>query len=848
MSTDGLTLERLRTIEAKWQKKWSEDKLFKSQIDITRPKYYVLEMFPYPSGEMHMGHVRNYSIGDAFARFKRMQGYNILHPMGFDSFGLPAENAAITHGERPQEWTERNISLIKNGLKRMGFAYDWDREIQTHKPEYYKWNQWLFLQFYKHGIAYKKKAPANWCPSCKTVLANEQVIDGECWRCSTKVVLKEMEQWFLKITDYADELLRDLEKLEGWPERVKKMQENWIGRSEGILVNFRLKDTGEVMPVFTTRPDTLFGVTFMVFAPTHPKVQDLIKSTPYEEKVKQFIETTITQDRFGLSKEKEGLFIGKYAINPVNNEEVPIFVANFVLMEYGTGFIMGVPAHDQRDFEFAKKYNIPIKVVIQPEDRELRAEEMSEAFVEEGILMNSGQFSGMRSQKAIVEISKWLESSGLGKRTVQYKLRDWLISRQRYWGTPIPVVYCPQCGIIPVDEHSLPIFLPTDVTFTGQGNPIETSKSFLQTECPKCGGKARRETDTMDTFVDSSWYYLRFCDPKNDDKPFSKEKAEYWMPVDQYIGGIEHAILHLLYSRFFTKVLRDLGLVEFNEPFNKLLTHGMVLKDGYAMSKSRGNVVSPAEILNQYGADVLRLYMLSVALPESEIEWTEKGIPTAYRFIKRVWDLVNAIVEKNEQARERSTSKTMGFYHRYIQALTQKTIRAVTKQFEELRFSTAVATLSSLLDVLREYLSLETIDIETAKDSAMSLVLMLTPFIPHVCEELWRILGEEGYVSIAYWPKINMAKYDEKILDIIKSYKKIEEDIKKIMKATKMTPTKAIIYVIPTELEKYEELKVYLKRRLKIETFIYATNDPNKYDPKNKAKSAKMGRPGIYLE
>jgi len=850
-----LTPEKLRTIEVKWQKEWTEKNLFRSEIDVDRPKYYVLEMFPYPSGEMHMGHVKNYSLGDAFARFKRMQGYNVLYPMGFDSFGLPAENAAIKHGEHPNDWTERNISLIKNGLKRMGFSYEWEREINTHRPEYYRWNQWLFLKFYEQGIAYRREALANWCPSCDTVLADEQVIDGKCWRCSSEVVLKELEQWFFKITDYAEKLLQDLKKLDGWPERVKKMQENWIGKSAGIMVNFKLKDTGETMPVFTTRPDTLFGVTFMVFAPEHPKVLTLVKGTSYEEKVRQFV-NKVLQNRFRRGdedREKEGLFIGKYAINPVNGEEIPIYIASFVVMEYGTGFIMAVPAHDQRDFEFAKRYGVPIKVVIRPEDRELKAEEMEAAFVEEGILVNSGQFDGTRSDEAIEKISDWLEISNIGKRSVQYRLRDWLISRQRYWGTPIPIVHCQKCGIVPVPEPSLPVMLPTDVIFTELGNLIETSKTFLQTRCPKCAGEASGEKDAMDTFVDSSWYYLRFCDPKSQDEPFSVNSVKYWMPVDQYIGGIEHAILHLLYSRFFTKVLRDMGLVEFDEPFSRLLTHGMVLKGGVAMSKSRGNVVPPNNILQQYGADVLRLYILSVALPESEIEWSDEGVPSAFRFISRVWNLVNTAVKETEDSEATNVTSEIGFDDLYTQALTQRTIEEVTAGLEQLRFSSVITIISNLIDALREYLdqaseilSAEQIDI--IKDSARSLVLMLTPFIPHVCEELWRLLKENGYVSVAAWPTVCPEKYHRKVLETINSYRKILGDIRKIEIVTKKAAERVYIYVIPSELEKFKELSSYLRRYMNVDVTIYATNDPSRYDPKNKAKTARIGRPGIYLE
>lgn len=848
LTEEALDPKRLVAIEVKWQEEWSRYRLFDVQIDLKRPKCYVLEMFPYPSGEMHMGHVRNYALGDVYARFKRMQGYNVLHPMGFDSFGLPAENAAILHGDHPRDWTERNISSIRKELKRMGFTYDWKREINTNNQKYYRWTQWLFLQFYKHGVVYRKKAPANWCPSCNTVLANEQVIEGQCWRCSSEVTIKELEQWFLKITDYAEELLQELKQLDGWPEHVKKMQENWIGKSEGILVDFQLKDTGETIPVFTTRPDTLFGATYIVFAPNHPKVLKLTKNTPYEEKIKKFIDNITEQERFEISKEKEGIFLGKYAINPVNGEEIPIFIANFVLMKYGTGVIMAVPAHDQRDFEFATKYDLPIRVVIKPEDRKLNIDSMHEAFVDEGVVVNSGQFSGMKSRNAIQTISKWLENRNLGKPAILYKMNDWLISRQRYWGTPIPIVYCQKCGIIPVPEDSLPVILPTDVTFTSSGNPIETSKTFQSTKCPKCMGVARRETDTMDTFIDSSWYYLRFCDPQSSRKPFSTKQIQYWMPVDQYIGGIEHAILHLLYSRFFTKVMRDIGLVEFSEPFTKLLTQGMVMKDGYAMSKSRGNIVSPNEILHRYGADVLRRYILSVALPESEIEWSDQSIPASFKFINRIWNLVNTVIKT--QVKEKRSKK--GFNERYIESITQRTIENVTIELEKMRVNIAIATLSKLIDDISQYIHLKHEITVQQKDiiinAIRSLLLMLTPFIPHICEELWKMLKEEGYISIAAWPTIHPKKYDIEVLETKKIYEKIVEDIKNIQKSTKKAYKRAFIYVIPSEVEKFREIVDYIQNSMNLNTTIYATNDPTKYDPRNKVKTAKKGKPGIYLE
>jgi len=573
-------------IENSFLKEWEENKIFKTKEEEGN-KYYVLEMFPYPSGKIHMGHVRNYAIGDVVNRYYRMAGKNTLHPMGWDAFGMPAENAAIKHGVHPAKWTYENIDYMRQQLKRLGFSYDWDREVTTCNPEYYKWNQWIFLKMFEKGIAYRKSAIVNWCPHDLTVLANEQVIEGKCWRCGTPVVQKEIPSWYLKITDYAERLLEDLEKLKGkWPSQVLIMQENWIGKSEGATIKFPVKDSSDYIEVFTTRPDTIFGVTFMALAPENPLVLDLAKDTPYFEEVKAFVDkikAMSTKER-GIVEEKEGVFTGKYAINPLTNEEIPIYAANYILWGYGTGAIMAVPAHDERDFEFAKKYNLPIKVVVQPKDKEWDFEKS--AHEEEGILINSGEFSGLESSKAKQEITKYLEEKGLGKKTINYKLRDWNISRQRYWGTPIPIIYCDDCGIVPVPEEDLPVVLPQDVEFTGVGgSPLSKVEEFVNTTCPKCGKPAKRETDTMDTFVDSSWYFLRYCDPKNDKLPFDKEKVDYWMPVDIYIGGIEHAVLHLLYSRFFTKFLKDIGLVSVDEPFEKLLTQGMVLKKWISIGK-----------------------------------------------------------------------------------------------------------------------------------------------------------------------------------------------------------------------------------------------------------------------
>ncbi|HDD46401.1 MAG TPA: leucine--tRNA ligase, partial [Candidatus Aenigmarchaeota archaeon] len=616
-----------KEFEVKWQREWEKTGIFKAKP--RGKKYYVLEMFPYPSGKLHMGHVRNYSIGDAYARFKRMLGYNVLYPMGYDALGLPAENAAIKHNACPKEWTYERIKEMREQQKRLGFSYDWSREIRTCDPDYYKWNQWIFLQFFKRGLVYRKKAPVNWCPSCQTVLANEQVIEGKCWRCKTKVTQKELEQWFINIRKYANELLKGLEKLKGWPERVKIMQENWIGKSEGAEIEFKIEGSNKSIKIFTTRPDTIYGVTFMVFAPEHPMVRELVKGTEYESKVEEFIERVRAEslaERTDESKPKEGMFIGRYAINPVNGERVPIYIGDFVIYEYGGGAVMAVPAHDQRDFEFAKKHGIEIKVVIRPGDKELKAEEMERAYVDDGIMVNSGKFNGMHNREAMKKIVEYLEELGVGKAKVEYKLRDWLISRQRYWGTPIPIIYCEKCGVVPVKEEDLPVLLPDDVKFTGKGNPLQTSKTFLNVSCPKCGGKARRETDTMDTFFDSSWYFFRYCSPNTSNAPFDKEAVEYWCPVDQYIGGIEHATMHLIYARFFTKALRDLGLVSIDEPFTNLLTQGMVIKDGAKMSKSLGNVVDPGEMIEKYGADTVRLFILFASSPEKELEWSDKGI------------------------------------------------------------------------------------------------------------------------------------------------------------------------------------------------------------------------------
>ncbi|RLJ04854.1 MAG: leucine--tRNA ligase [Candidatus Aenigmatarchaeota archaeon] len=829
----------INLIEKKWQKKWKESKIFNVDED-KKEKYYVLEMFPYPSGRLHMGHLRNYSIGDAFARFMIMRGFNVIHPMGYDAFGLPAENAAIKGKSHPAAWTEQTIAEMIKQQEVLGLSYDWRRMVKTCSPEYYKWNQWFFLKFLERGLVYKKKSPVNWCPGCKTVLANEQVENGRCWRCKSAVEVKNIDQWFFKITDYADELLSDLDKLD-WPKRVKTMQRNWIGKSEGTLVNFHIKGSDDVIPIFTTRPDTLFGVTFIVFAPEHPKVMELVAGTEYEKKVKKFINKVVIEDRFTRTaedKEKEGMFIGKYAINPLNGEEIPIYIANFVLLDYGTGAIMAVPAHDQRDFEFAKKYKIPIKVVITPKDKELKPEELKEAYVGEGVLVGSGKFNGITNTEAIKKINDYIEKNGYGKRTVQYKLRDWLISRQRYWGTPIPIIYCDKCGIVPVPEKDLPVELPTDVTFDGKGNPLKTSESFVKTTCPKCGGPARRETDTMDTFVDSSWYFFRYCDPTNDEAPFDKEKVKYWCPVDQYIGGIEHAIMHLLYARFFTKVLRDMGLVNIDEPFSRLLCQGMITKDGSKMSKSLGNIVEPKEIIKKYGADTARLFMLFTALPEKEFEWSDRGVESCFRFIKRVWKLVT----EDALLSEKITNKD-----KYILTKLQRTIEDVTKKIAKFQFNLAIGSLMSFVNEVYKYKELP-VNRDVYNEVIEKVLILLTPFTPHICEELWEKIGKKPFISLEKWPELDETKIDEQVERMEEAVNKTVDDIKEIIKITKKKPKKVCLYVIPKELDYFKENLLNFEQSFKCSFEIYAVNDPKKYDPENKAKKAKPGKPGIYVE
>ncbi|MFA5840278.1 MAG: leucine--tRNA ligase [Candidatus Margulisiibacteriota bacterium] len=721
-------------LEPKWQAEWDKNNAYHipdPQIPQSPDshKYYALVMFPYPSGNLHMGHVRNYAIGDVVARFKRMQGFDVLHPIGWDSFGMPAENAAIARNVQPDEWTSQCIARMTEQLKRLGISYDWDREVTTCKEDYYKWTQWLFLKFFNKGLAYRKQATVNWCPTCQTVLANEQAKEDKCWRCGTQVDEKPLEQWFLKITQYADRLLQDIDKLSGWPESVKTMQRNWIGKSEGLEIKFKLKTPNTELIIYTTRPDTVFGVTYMVMAPEHPMVDELTRGTEFETGVKAFREKVKheTQNERAESTGKEGAFIGAYAINPANNEEIPIWISDYVLMNYGTGAVMAVPMHDERDAEFAKVHNLPVSDA--PLSNEIGAE---------------------------------LVKRGIAKWKTNFKLRDWLISRQRYWGAPIPIVYCDKCGTVPVPEKDLPVRLPKNIKFTGTGgSPIKQALDFVNTTCPKCGGPAKRETDTMDTFICSSWYFYRYCDAKNASAPFAKDKVDHWMPVDQYIGGIEHAILHLLYSRFFAKVLKDEGLISTDEPFTNLLTQGMVVKDGAKMSKSKGNVVDPDLIIEKYGADTARLFILFAAPPEKELEWSDKGVEGSYRFLNRVWRLATEnIQETSDKIQENTKSQIQR--SKPLERKLHQTIKAVTEDIERFSFNTAIARMMELTNYLYEIKD-DVSFIHHSDFVLRHLLILLSPFAPHMTEELWQMLGNKDSIHKQPWPKFDpeLVKEDE---------------------------------------------------------------------------------------
>ncbi len=787
-----------KEIEKKWQRLWEENGVFHVERDPSKPKYYVLEMFPYPSGRIHMGHVRNYTLGDILARVKRMKGYNVLHPMGWDAFGLPAENAAIKHGTHPAKWTYSNIDYMKNQLKKLGFSYDWRREFATCDPEYYKHEQKFFIEMYEKGLAYRKKTLVNWCPSCHTVLANEQVEDGKCWRCGSEVEPREMYGWFLKITAYAEELLQDLEKLRGkWPEKVLIMQKNWIGKSEGAEVKFHLPELGEDLVVFTTRPDTLFGATFVCLSPEHPVAKKIAEKKGLSERLEEFIKEVRKERRQieeGLA-EKKGLFLETYAINPVNGEKIPVFAANFVLIEYGTGAIMCVPAHDQRDFEFAKKYGLPIRVVITPPGKELKAEELEEAYEKPGIMINSGPFTGLESIEGKKRVIVYLEEKGLGKRKVTYRLRDWGISRQRYWGCPIPMIYCDKCGIVPEKLENLPVKLPLDAELDEAGrSPLPKLESFVNTTCPRCGSPAKRETDTFDTFMESSWYFARFA-CAHYPEPFNPEDIEYWLPVDQYIGGIEHAILHLLYARFFTKVLRDLGYFNFDEPFTRLLTQGMVIKETYRcpkhgwlypeevspegkclkdgcgekviigksekMSKSKCNVVDPDSMIERYGADTVRLFIAFAAPPEKDLEWSDRGIEGAYRFLKRVYGLVVDLAEKvKDVSYDEEDFKELSGALLKLRRKLHATVKKVSEDLEKrMHFNTGIAAIMEFLNTFQDVLkgiSLEKeVEKKLIKECLEKLLLILSPICPHIAEELWREIGKGSFICLESFPEWN---------------------------------------------------------------------------------------------
>ncbi len=777
------------SIEAKWQAYWEEHKTFKVEVDSAKKKYYLLEMFPYPSGRIHMGHVRNYTIGDTLARFKRMQGYNVLHPLGWDAFGMPAENAAIKNKSHPAQWTFENIRTMRKQIKALGLSYDWDREIATCHPGYYKWNQWLFLKLLEKGLAYRKNSTINWCEDCNTVLANEQVVDGCCWRCDNEVLQKQQEGWFFKITDYADRLLEGCKSLSGkWPEQVLTMQTNWIGKSFGAEVDFKIVQSDEVIKIFTTRPDTLYGAMFMVLAPEHPLTEKLSRGTEQEKAIAAFVQKVKKQDTIARACEKEGVFTGAYAVNPLTGESIPVWTANFVLMGYGTGAIMSVPAHDQRDLDFARQYHLPVRVVIQPKTGELDADTMVEAFTADGTMVDSGSFNGWVGQEARRTVCEFLEKEGIGKATINYRLRDWGVSRQRYWGTPIPVIHCSDCGIVPVPEDQLPVELPLDAQLGENGqSPLHSLESFHKTSCPKCGADARRDTDTLDTFVCSSWYFYRYTSPRFDQAPFSKKNSDYWMPIDQYVGGIEHAILHLLYSRFFNLVLNDLGLTQAPEPFAHLLAQGMVIKDGAKMSKSKGNVVDPDEIISAYGADTARLFILFAAPPVKDLEWSDQGVEGCSRFLKRVWRIFGEFAEEIKTVTLPGESFTTPVPEiKALRRMTHITIRRVTDDIAtRMQFNTAISAIMELVNHLfsfKEWWGNKNNQDETSRmavrEALETLVLTLSPFAPHIAEELGSLMGLSKTLDQTAWPQyIESLTQTDEILIVLQVNGKVRQKI-----------------------------------------------------------------------
>lgn len=808
-------------IEAKWQKKWEEGRIFEVKEDPKKKKFYVLEMYPYPSASfLHMGHVRNYTIGDVLARFKRMNGFNVLYPMGYDSFGLPAEQAAKKEGVHPKKYAEKAIEKIMGYQRALGNSYDWSRVIASHDPDYYKWNQFFFLKLLEKGLAYRKKAPVNWCHNCESVLANEEAESGKCWRCGTEVVKKELEQWFFKITDYVDRLLQDLDKID-WPENIKVIQRKWIGKSFGIEIDFKV--VKETWKIFTTRPDTIFGVTFMVISAQHPRLSELVTKECKKE-VNVFLKkvnAAVGEDANKL--EKEGAFTGSYAVNPLTNDKVPIYVGNFVVADYGSGMVMAVPAHDQRDFEFAKKFKIPIKAVISPDGKPVEVEKMTHAYEDEGILINSVDFTGMESKKAIGEISNYLEFKKLGKKTVNYKIRDWLISRQRYWGTPIPIIYCKKDGVVPVPYKDLPVLLPDKINVKSKSNPLATAKEFTDVKCPKCGSAAKRETDTMGGFMDSSWYFLRYCDPHDKEKPFDAEKVNYWMPVDQYIGGAEHAVMHLIYARFFAKVLKDMDFINFDEPFLKLFNQGIVYKDGAKMSKSKGNVVFQTEISNKYGIDTARLFLMLVSSPDKQMEWSDEGVGGAFRIISKMIKLREDITKKSDERQENKINIT---------------IKKVTEAIERFQYPDAIKTIIEAIDYVSEGVTKKNYEI---------LLKLMHPFCPHITEELWSDMGNKGFISLEKWPEAG--EIDERMIQMDSMLSKTVEDIRHVISIMDKGD-KAFLYVVTDdELNYLTESREMIKKRLNLkDLFIFKVSDSKKYDPRNRALKAKFGRPAIYIE
>ena len=803
-------------ISEKWQKKWEAEEIFKTTEDKKKEKCYVLEMFPYPSSDgLHMGHAFNYTIGDIYARFKRMGGFNVLYPMGFDASGLPAENAAIKANKHPKEFITKAIKNYIKQMKDLGLSYDWSRTLKTCDPNYYRWNQFIFLKFLEKGLAYKKKSAVNWCPECKTVLANEQVHDGKCWRHeSTDVELKQLNQWFIKTTDYADELLDKIDDLD-WPDRIKSMQKNWIGKSYGTEINFEIN--GKTWPIFTTRPDTVFGVTFMVVSAQHQELDSLVTEEQREEVDRFLKKIKSVSEKEMMLIEKEGVFTGSYAVHPLTQEKVPVYVGNFVLADYGTGMVMSVPAHDQRDFDFAKKYKIEMKEVISSKNQEL-----TQAYKGEGKLINSEEFNGTESKEAKDKITQLLQKNKLGKKTTQLKFKDWLVSRQRYWGTPIPVINCESCGQVPVSEKDLPIELPYDVKF-GEGNPLETNKEFTDVHCPKCNGDAKRETDTMDTFFDSSWYYLRYCDP-NAKEMFNQKAVDYWMPADFYIGGAEHACMHLIYARFFTKALRDLGMLSFDEPFTKLFNQGMLhAQGGEKMSKSKGNVVLPEVISKKYGVDSARFFLVSLAAPDKARDWDEKGIDSTFKFLNRVHEYIKTVKVG------KSTPRTE---HRVNRAIEQ-----IEEDIQSFNYHTATIKLRTLFDKLESQIS---------KKDLESVIKLFAPFCPHLAEEFWEIIGNKPFISLESWPKVNKSKINEKFDKEEEFTDKAVSDIINILNLIKTETKKVYLYVLPNDLEFYNIENI--SRRTNKEIAIYKVNDKDKYDPENKSKKAKPGKPAIFIE